>query len=173
MDTAALSGEALEARRKVHETIAKVSDDFGRRYTFNTAIAAVMECANVLARFEPADDNGRAVQREGLEALVRLIAPVTPYLSQALWQELGHAESILEAGWPSVDESALVQQQVMVVVQVNGKVRARIQASPGTAREELQRAAMAEENVIRFVEGKELRKVIVIPDKLVNIVVAG
>ncbi len=173
LDPGALSGEALEVRRKVHETIVKVGDDFGRRYTFNTAIAAVMECANALGRFKPDGGNELAVAHEGFEALVRLIAPVTPHIGQALWQSLGHEDSILDAGWPTVDESALVQQQVTIVVQVNGKVRARIQVPPGTDRVQLQREALAEENVHRFIEGRQLRKVIVVPDKLVNIVIAS
>jgi len=165
--------QARAVRRKVHETIAKVGDDYARRYSFNTAIAAVMECANALARFRPASDAGRGVAREGWEALVRLIAPVTPHIAQALWQRLGHAEDILAAGWPEVDPAALVQEQVTVVVQVNGKVRARIEAAPGSDREHLQALALAEDNVSRFVGGKQVRKVIVVPDKLVNIVVAA
>jgi len=170
-DPAALPEAALDVRRKVHETIAKVGDDFGRRYTFNTAVAAIMECANALARLEAADANQRAVVREGLEALVRLIAPVTPHLGQALWQALGYDDDILQAGWPEVDQRALIQQRVTVVVQVNGKVRARIEAAPGSDRGVLQSAALEEENVRRFVADKTVRKVIVVPDKLVNIVV--
>ena len=172
LDTAKLSESALDARRKVHETIAKVGDDFGRRYSFNTAIAAVMECSNLLARFEPANPAEQAVAREGWEALVRLIAPVTPHIAQVLWQALGHDDSILGAGWPAIDETARVQQQVTVVVQVNGKVRGRIQTAPGADREHLQQQALADENVARHVEGKTVRKVIVVPDKLVNIVVS-
>ncbi|NKI34308.1 leucine--tRNA ligase [Wenzhouxiangella sp. XN79A] len=173
LDPDALGEAARDQRRRVHETIAKVSDDFGRRYTFNTAIAAVMECSNHLARFEPANPAERAVAREGWEALVRLIAPVTPHIAQALWSKLGHAESILEAGWPEVDERALVQDRVTVVVQVNGKVRGRIECAPGAERDTVQQAALDEENVKRFVDGRNVRKVIVVPDKLVNIVVAG
>ena len=170
--TDGLSDPALEMRRRVHETIAKVSDDFGRRYTFNTAIAAVMECSNHLARFEVGDETELAVVREGWEALVRLIAPVTPHIAQALWQTLGHADDILDAGWPETDDSALVQQAVTVVVQVNGKVRGRIQAPPGSARDALQEQALADENVARFVADREIRKIVVVPDKLVNIVVS-
>jgi leucyl-tRNA synthetase len=168
-----LSDDALEMRRRVHETIAKTADDYGRRYTFNTAIAALMECSNHLSRFQPRDSAERAVAREGWEALVRLIAPVTPHIGQALWEALGHDEDILEAGWPAVDEDARRQQRVTVVVQVNGKVRGRVEVVPGTGQDALQDAAMAEDNVARFVSGKELRKVIVVPDKLVNIVVAN
>ena len=172
LSTSGLSDPALEIRRRVHETINKVSDDFGRRYTFNTAIAAVMECSNHLSRFEVDGDADLAVAREGWEALVRLIAPVTPHIAQALWQALGYTDDILEAGWPAVDESALVQQRVTVVVQVNGKVRGRIEAAPGTRRDVLQAHAMKDENVSRFVADKHIRKIIVVPDKLVNIVVS-
>ncbi|MDT8438846.1 MAG: leucine--tRNA ligase [Wenzhouxiangellaceae bacterium] len=170
---AALDSQALDARRKVHETIKKVSDDFGRRYSFNTAIAAIMECSNVLAKYQPGDDAGRAVLREGFEALVRLLAPVTPHFSQALWQKLGHQASILEAGWPVLDENALAQQQVTLVVQVNGKVRARIEAAPDADRDQVQALALAQENVQRHLEGMTVRKVIVVPGKLVNIVVSS
>ncbi|MEX2497560.1 MAG: leucine--tRNA ligase [Wenzhouxiangellaceae bacterium] len=170
---AGLSDEAREMRRRVHETINKVSDDFGRRYTFNTAIAAVMECSNHLSRFKADDGTGLAVAREGWESLVRLIAPITPHIAQALWQALGHEDDILAAGWPEVDESALVQQRVTVVVQVNGKLRGRIAAPPGGSREALQQQALEDENVARFVADKEIRKIIVVPDKLVNIVVAA
>ena len=173
LSTAELSDEALAMRRRIHETIKKVGDDFGRRYTFNTAIAAVMECSNYLARFEVNREVDLAVAREGWTSLVRLIAPVTPHISQALWVALGHEDDILDASWPEVDESALVQQKVTVVVQVNGKVRGRIEAAPGTSRDSLQEHALAEENVSRFVADKEIRKVIVVPDKLVNIVVAA
>jgi len=170
--TDGLSDPALEMRRRVHETIVKVGDDFGRRYTFNTAIAAVMECSNHLARFEVGNANELAVVREGWEALVRLIAPVAPHIGQALWHALGHEDDILAAGWPAADDSALVQQAVTVVVQVNGKVRGRIQAAPGAPRDALQEQALAEENVARFVADKAVRKVVVVPDKLVNIVVS-
>jgi len=167
------SDDALEMRRRIHETIRKVSDDFGRRYMFNTAIAAVMECSNHLSRFEVENQASLAVAREGWTALVRLIAPVTPHISQALWTALGRDGDILDAAWPVVDESALVQQKITVVVQVNGKVRGRIEAAPGTSRDALQQQALAEENVSRFVADKEIRKIIVIPDKLVNIVVSA
>ena len=173
LDPEALDDDALAMRRRVHETIAKTTDDYSRRYTFNTAIAAVMECSNHLSRFKAADAAALAVAREGWESLVRLIAPITPHIGQALWNRLGHDGDILAAGWPDLDESALAQQRVTVVVQVNGKVRGRIQAAPGSDRDSLQQAALAEDNVARFVEDKAIRKVIVVPDKLVNIVVAA
>ena len=167
---ARLDDAARAMRRRVHETVSKVTDDMGRRHTFNTAIAAVMECSNHLARFDTATGQHRAVAREGWEALVRLIAPVTPHISQALWQVLGHPESILDAGFPRADPHALVQDRVEVVVQVNGKVRARIEVDPGADEETLRSTALAEGNVHRFVDGKTIRKVIVVPDKIINIV---
>ncbi len=167
---AQLSDPARELRRLLHETIAKVGDDFGRRYTFNTAIAAIMEFSNHLNRFEARDDNDRRVRQEAWEAVVRLIAPVTPHVSESLWQALGGQGSVFDAGWPEVDDSALVRQAVTIVVQVNGKVRGRIEVPPESPEDQVREAAMAEENVVRFVDGKTIRKVIVVPDKLVNIV---
>ncbi|MFU8832856.1 MAG: leucine--tRNA ligase, partial [Wenzhouxiangella sp.] len=165
-----LDDEGRETRRLLHETIAKVGDDFGRRYTFNTAIAAVMEFCNHLNRYQPGNEAGRRLCQEAWEGVVRLIAPVTPHVAEKLWQVLGQADSVFEAGWPAVDESALVRQTVTIVVQVNGKVRGRIEAAPGSAREQIEAAALADDNVIRFVDGKTIRKVIVVPDKLVNVV---
>jgi leucyl-tRNA synthetase len=168
---AALEGEAAELRCRLHETIAKVGDDMGRRYTFNTAIAAVMEFCNQLQRFKPADDNQRMLVQEAWEAVVRLIAPVTPHAAEALWRDLGREGSVFVAGWPEVDESALVRAAVTVVVQVNGKVRGRIEVAPGAGQDDVQAAALADDNVARFVADKAVRKVIHVPDKLLNIVV--
>ncbi|MGY6588866.1 MAG: leucine--tRNA ligase [Wenzhouxiangella sp.] len=168
-----LEAEGRELRRLLHESIAKVGDDFGRRYTFNTAIAALMEFSNKLNRFEPANEQDQALVQECWEGLARLIAPVTPHLAESLWQRLGCQGSVFEAGWPEVDPAALVRDSITVVVQVNGKVRGRIEAEPGSPRDVLEQAALNDENVQRFVADKTVRKVIVVPDKLVNIVVAG
>ena len=167
------SGQALEARelrRLLHETIAKTGDDFGRRYTFNTAIAAIMEFCNHLQRFPVGDDQDRALVQEAWEGVVRLIAPVTPHIAEALWAKLGHDQSVFEAGWPEVDQAALVRDQITMVVQVNGKVRGRIETAPGADRETVEAAALADENVARFLTDQTVRKVIVVPDKLVSIV---
>jgi len=161
---------ARDLRRLLHETIAKTGDDFGRRYTFNTAIAAIMEFSNHLQRFSPSSEAERAVVQEAWEGVVRLIAPVTPHISEALWSRLGHEGSVFEAGWPDVDESALVRDQITMVVQVNGKVRGRIEVAPGSDRERVEAAALADENVSRSLSDLEVRKVIVVPDKLVSIV---
>ncbi len=171
LDTAALDDAGRELRRLLHETIAKVGDDYGRRYTFNTAIAAIMEFSNHLNRYQQAETADRALCQEAWSSIVRLIAPVTPHIAEALWQALGHAGSVFKAGWPEVDESALVRQTVTLVVQVNGKVRGRLALTPDSPREEIERQALAEENVRRFTEGQTVRRVIVVPNKLVNIVI--
>jgi len=167
----ALDDDQREARRLVHDAIAKVTDDIDRRFTFNTAIAALMELTNHLARFDDDSAQGRAVVREGWTAVVQLLAPMTPHLSEALWEALGNETPLLDAGWPTVDESARVKTTVELVVQVNGKLRGRISVDPGCAREPALEQALAEPNVQRHVEGKDVRKVIHVPDRLLNIVV--
>jgi leucyl-tRNA synthetase len=159
-------------RRKTHETIAKVSDDYARRQTFNTAIAAVMELLNEVTRAaDRASQTGLAVEREALEAAVLLLAPVVPHVCHALWQALGHVEPVIDARWPRVDESALARASFELVVQVNGKLRARIAAPSDASHEQLQQLALADEHVQRFVAGQAVRKVVVVPGKLVNVVV--
>ena len=148
-----------------------MTDDVDRRFTFNTAIAALMELTNHLARFEDDSPQGRAVAREGWTTIVQLMAPVTPHLSEALWEVLGREDALLDAGWPDADDTARVRQAVELVVQVNGKLRARVELAPGSDEETAMAAAMAEQNVTRHTEGKAVRKVIYIPDRLLNIVV--
>jgi leucyl-tRNA synthetase len=172
LDTAALNDTQRELRRKTHETIKKASDDIGRRTTFNTAIAAVMELTNALSRFEDTSPQGLAVVREAVEACVLLLAPITPHACHALWRELGHEEPAIDASWPKVDESALARDTIELVVQVNGKLRARIEVAAEAPKEAIEAEAFAAENVQRHTEGKTVRKVIVVPGKLVNIVVS-
>ncbi|AKS40964.1 leucine--tRNA ligase [Wenzhouxiangella marina] len=162
--------EARELRRLLHETIAKTGDDFGRRYTFNTAIAAIMEFCNHLNRFRAESDEGRALCQEAWEGVVRLIAPVTPHIAEALWTQLGREGSVFDAGWPDVDPEALKRDQITMVVQVNGKVRGRIEVAPDHPRDQVEAEALAEENVARFLTDLTVRKVIVVPNKIVNIV---
>ncbi|MFV8819505.1 leucine--tRNA ligase [Haliea sp. E17] len=169
LDTAALDGPQKDARRKIHETIAKVSDDYGRRQTFNTAIAAVMELSNELGRLD-ASEQGRAVLAEGLRAVVLMLNPIVPHICHALWAQLGGAGDVLDAPWPAVDESALVRDSLEVVVQVNGKVRAKMDVPADADKAALEAAALAQDNVQRFIDGATVRKVIVVPGKLVNIV---
>jgi leucyl-tRNA synthetase len=171
VDPGSLGEEQKAVRRKIHETIHKASDDVGRRYTFNTAIAAVMELTNTLYKFEDESDAGRGVMQEGLEAAVRILAPIVPHLSHRLWHELGHDEAVVDVAWPRVDESALVRDTVDLVVQVNGKVRARIQVAPDADKPSIEAAALADDNVRRFLEDGDLKRVIVVPGRLVNLVV--
>ncbi len=172
---AALNANELDdnqkaARRKTHETIAKVGDDYGRRQTFNTAIAAIMELCNELGKLDASDAQSRAVVDEGLRAVVLMLNPIVPHICHHLWQTLDGEGALLDAPWPEVDESALTRDSIELVVQVNGKVRAKIEVPAAADREALQAAALAQENVQRFIADLTVRKVIVVPGKLVNIV---
>ncbi len=171
LDTDALNQEQREMRRLVHDTIAKVSDDISRRYTFNTAIAAIMELTNHLSKFEDDSAQGRAVTQEAWLAVVRLLNPITPHICETLWAALGEKGALHAAAWPQADESARVRSQVTLVIQVNGKVRARLQAEPGLTQAMAVERALEEENVQRHVEGQAIRKVVHVPDRLLNIVV--
>ncbi len=171
----ALEREALDdagraLRRQLHETITKVGDDVGRRYTFNTAIAAVMELLNALGRFEDASPQGRAVTQEALEAVVLMLAPIVPHVCHVLWRELGHAEAVLDAPWPEPDETALARDEVQIVVQINGRLRGHVMVPAGADHRTMELAALGVENVQRFIADQTVRRVIVVPDKLVNIV---
>jgi leucyl-tRNA synthetase len=158
-------------RRQVHETIAKVGDDIGRRRTFNTAIAALMELLNALGKFNDQSEPGRAVRHEALEAMVLLLNPVVPHISHALWQVLGHAETVLEdQPWPQIDPAALVRDTLTLAVQVNGKLRGTIEVAANATKEEAEALARAQPQVMHFLEGMAVRKVIVVPGKIVNIV---
>ncbi len=171
LDLAVLSQEQRDIRRLVHNTVAKVSDDISRRYTFNTAIAAIMELTNHLARFEDQSEQGRAVTQEAWLAVVRLMNPITPHICEELWSALGESKPLYAACWPEVDESARVRSQVTVVVQVNGKVRARLELEPGMEQDKAMAMALRDGNVQRHTAGKEVRKIIHVPDRLLNIVV--
>jgi len=170
-DPATLNPAQKAFRRQVHETIAKVGDDIGRRRNFNTAIAALMELLNVVAKFDDTGDAGRALRHEALETMVLLLNPFTPHTSHALWQTLGHAETLVEdVPWPQADPAALVRDSVVLAVQVNGKLRGTLEAAPDAPREQLEAQAMVLPNVVAAMEGKSVRKVVVVPGKIVNIV---
>ena len=142
-------------RRQLHETIQKVGDDYGRRHSFNTAIAALMELLNHVAKFADMSDQGRAVRHEALQAMVLLLNPVTPHVCHALWQALGHPETLLEdVPFPKADPAALVRDALTLAVQVNGKLRGTIEVAPDTPREAVEAAALAEPAVARFLEGQ-------------------
>lgn len=175
-DHAAVNPAGLDAaqktlRRQLHETIQKVSDDFGRRHAFNTAIAALMELLNALGKFNDASEQGRAVRHEALEAMVLLLNPVVPHISHALWQVLGHPQGVLEdQPWPQADPAALVRDTLTLAVQINGKLRATIELAANASKEEAEAMALAQPQVMHFLEGLAVRKVIVVPGKIVNIV---
>ena len=168
-DAVSYNAEQKSVRRKVHETIAKVSDDYGRRQTFNTAVAAVMELCNELGRFPVDSDLDRAVMDEGLRAALLMLWPITPHLTEHLWLHLT-GEAFVENHWPAVDESALSRDELEIVVQVNGKVRAKMMVPATADRDEIETLAKEQENVQRFLGDASIRKVIVVPNKLVNIV---
>ena len=168
-DAVSYNAEQKSVRRKIHETIAKVSDDYGRRQTFNTAVAAVMELCNELGRFPVDSDLDRAVMDEGLRAALLMLWPITPHLTEHLWLHLT-GEAFVENHWPAVDESALSRDELEIVVQVNGKVRAKMMVPATADRDEIETLAKEQENVQRFLGDASIRKVIVVPNKLVNIV---
>jgi leucyl-tRNA synthetase len=171
LQVSTLSDAQRALRRSVHATLAKVSDDIGRRYTFNTAIAANMELMNELQRFEDTSGQGRAVLQEALEAVVLMLSPIVPHITHALWHALGHAGAVVDCAWPAVDAAALVQDSIDLVVQVNGKVRGRVSVAADADREAVQASVMAEDNVLRHIGDKPVKKFILVPGKLVNIVV--
>jgi leucyl-tRNA synthetase len=165
-----LDKDQKTARRKIHETIAKVTIDMGQRQTYNTAIAAIMELLNALNKLDKNNEQSRAVGREGVEAIILMLAPITPHITNELWIAFGHTDSILDAHWPVVDKAALVKDSIEMVVQVNGKVRAKLELPANVSKEEAEAIARANEAVIKFIGESTIRKVIVIPGKLVNIV---
>jgi leucyl-tRNA synthetase len=173
LDPATLDAAQKKLRRQLHATIAKVGDDISRRRAFNTAIASLMELLNALEKFTDMSDTGRALRHEVLESMVLLLNPFTPHASHALWQALGHPESLVEdVPWPKADPAALVRDSVTLAVQVNGKLRGTLDAAPDAPRSELEAAARALPGVVAAVGDKTVRKVIVVPGKIVNIVAA-
>jgi len=172
-NTGSVDGEGKALRGGIHRSIAKIGDDIGRRQTFNTAIAAAMELCNELGRWKDGSDEGRALMQEGLEAVVRLLAPITPHICHELWQALGHERAVIDEPWPRADPEALMRETINWGVQVNGKRRAQLALAPDCSKEDAEAAARADANVARFLDGKTVRKVIVVPGRLINFVVTG
>ncbi|MCQ4311236.1 leucine--tRNA ligase [Pseudomonas stutzeri] len=170
LDVASLDDEQKAVRRAIHLAIKQASQDVGQHHKFNTAIAQVMTLMNVLEKAATASEQDRALMQEGLETVALLLAPITPHICHELWRNLGHNDAVIDARWPVVDEAALVQDNLTLVVQVNGKLRGQIEVPASASREEVETSARANENVVRFTEGLTIRKVIVVPGKLVNIV---
>jgi leucyl-tRNA synthetase len=170
-DPVALDAPQRALRRLLHQTLAKVGDDIGRRRTFNTAIAAVMELLNAIARFEDVSPQGRAVMQEALDLVVLMLAPFVPHAAHAMWRALGHATMAVDERWPEPDRDALEQATVEIVVQVNGKLRARVPVPAGADEATAREAALADPGVAKFVAGQTVRKFVYVPGKLVNVVV--
>ena len=171
LDVTALSADQKALRRDVHKTIAKVSDDIGRRQTFNTAIAAVMELMNKLTRAPLESEQDRAVMAEALSAVVRMLYPITPHICFELWKALGNESNIDHAEWVKADEAAMVEDEKLIVVQVNGKVRGKVTVAADAGEETVKTVAFSDENVKKFTDNTQIVKVIYVPGKLLNVVV--
>ena len=181
LNAAELGRDQKELRHKTHSTLQKVTDDYARRQTFNTAVAAVMELVNHISRFQDnnpcnaENDTNRinnTVVGEALAIIVQVLSPIAPHFCHVLWRHLGHDHAVIDSPWPQVDEEALVQDSVELVVQVNGKLRARIEVASDADRDSIEQTAREHDNVQKFTDGKTVRKIIVVPGKLVNIVVS-
>lgn len=170
LDVDALTAEQRDVRRQVHQAIIKISDDVGRRHTYNTAIASVMELVNMLYKFKDESAQGGAIMQEALDSITLMLAPIVPHICHQLWQELGHHDDLMTYPWPVADERALVKQAVEYVVQVNGKVRGRISVAADADQAVIEAAARNEANVKKFLGDTPIRKIIVVPGKLVSIV---
>lgn len=166
-----LTADQKALRFKLHETLKKVTSDFGDRQTFNTAIAANMELLNTLTKFNDTSEQGRAIRHEVLENVVLMLSPVVPHIAHSLWTSLGHDSLIIDQAWPQVDESALQQDSIEMMVQVNGKLRAKVMVSSDADKAACEAAALADEKVLKFIEGNAVKKIIVVPKRLINIVV--
>jgi leucyl-tRNA synthetase len=171
LDKSALTEPQRTLRRQSHQTLAKVTDDIGRRRTFNTAIAAVMELLNALARFAQATAQDRSVSQEALEIAVLSLSPIIPHVTHVLWLRLGHSTALIDEPWREVDAQALQSATVQMVVQVNGKLRAHITVAVDAEEAAVRTAALADPNVRKFIGTSAVRKVVIVPGKLVNIVV--
>ena len=169
--TEALNAGQKAMRLKLHQTIKKVSDDYDRRLTFNTAIAANMELLNWVSKFDDQSPTGQAIRQETYESMVLMLSPIIPHLCHQLWQDLGQDSVIIDHPWPQVDEAALVRESIEMVIQVNGKLRGKMQVSVETDKAGCEVMAINNENVQRYIKDRPVKKIIVVPKKLVNIVI--
>lgn len=170
--TDTLNAEQKSLKRMTHETIQKVTDDIGRRHTFNTAIATLMELLNAIYRFNIQTERDAQIVKESLNALILLLSPIAPHITHVLWEQLGHKDALINTPWPTFDSAALQKDMLNIVVQVNGKVRAQLEVSSDLDSDALKKLALEHPNIVKHIEGKDLKKMIVIPQKLINIVVA-
>jgi len=157
-------------RQKTHQTLEKIGDDMSRRHSFNTAIASLMELSNTLIKFADTDEQSMSVRAESINIILKALSPITPHICHYLWQALGNETAIINEPWPSVDKKALEQDEVQIIVQVNGKLRAKLMFDANTDKALVEAQALEDENVAKFTDGKTIVKVIVVPNKLVNIV---
>ena len=166
-----LNGQQQKIRTQVHQTLSKVSDDLARRYAFNTAIASIMTLSNTLNKLDDHSQNGLAVRQEALEIMLLCLATITPHLCHHLWQALGHQTNIVDMPWPKIDKEALVLNEIEMIIQVNGKLRAKITTSVNTDKQTIEALALSDEHVQKFTQDKTIVRIITVPNKLVNIVV--
>lgn len=166
-----LNKEQKDIRLKTHQTLSKVSDDMDRRHLFNTVIAALMELSNALLKFTNIDETSMAVRQESLTIILKTLSPIAPHICHHLWRELGNTTAIINEPWPTIDKSALAQDEVQIIVQVNGKLRTKLMLDATLNKSEVEAQALVNKNVAKFTQGKTVVKVIVVPNKLVNIVV--
>jgi leucyl-tRNA synthetase len=170
-DKTTLDAAQKDLRRIAHSTLAKVTDDIGRRRSFNTAVAAVMELLNAIGKHDSKTLAGRVVAHEALEVAVMCLSPMIPHVTHELWTQLGHSTALAQESWWTPDPDALVQDSIEISVQVNGKMRARVTIAVDAGQDVAVAAALADANVQKFVDGKPIRKAIYVTGKLVNIVV--
>ncbi|CAC9563896.1 Leucyl-tRNA synthetase (EC 6.1.1.4) [uncultured Gammaproteobacteria bacterium] len=166
-----LNKQQKDIRFKTHQTLNKITDDMQRRHLFNTVIAALMELSNTLSKFNDTTDTTMAIRQESINILLKTLSPIAPHLCHHLWQELGNTEAIINEPWPSIDKSALNQEEVQIIVQVNGKLRTKLMLTANADKAQVETQALADEKVAKFTDGKTIIKVIVVPNKLINIVV--
>ncbi len=171
IDVSILNKQQKDVRQKTHQTLQKITDDMSRRHSFNTAVAALMELSNTLSKFTDTDDQSMAVRSESINIILKTLSPITPHICHHLWQELGNTDAIINSQWPTVDKQALEQDEVQIIVQVNGKLRSKLLLGANSDKHEVEKQALADENVAKFTQDKTIVKVIVVPNKLVNIVV--
>ncbi len=171
LDKTSLSTDEKTLRRQLHQTLEKVTDDLGRRHTFNTAIAANMELLNNLGKFKGKGSNATALRQEVLEAISLMLCPIVPHICRQLWLELGHKNEVVNQPFPVVDKDAMTQESMTIIIQVNGKLRSKLQVAVDANKDQIEAFALADENTQKFINNKAIRKVIVVPKKLVNIVV--
>ena len=171
IDDLNLNEEQRSIRQKTHLALKKVGDDFGRRHSFNTAIATMMELNNLVSRYADTSQQGMAVKQEAIEIMVKCLSPVMPHVCHHLWFLLGGKNAVVDSQWPEVDESALIQERVQIIAQVNGKLRAKIMAPLDSDNQAVQEIALSDEKIVKFTTDKQIIKVIVVPNKLINIVI--